>query len=194
MIKNFLSKIKSNNLLFILLLLINIGVILYHFSNKQGFHSDEQWSYAHANSTIGAYLDKEINSFYIPTEGIKSRLFNKFIDSNIMNTYLTTQSDKKFSYTNIYENLQVVEHPPLYFILLHTISSFYPNSFNKWQAGALNLSIFILIYIMLFKLSKLLLKDEKLALLSVALWGFSEIGIDTIIFLRMYILQTLLSI
>lgn len=194
MITKIITTLKSAKSLFMILLCINLFVVLYHFSYKQGFHSDEQWSYAHANSSIGAYLDKDIDSFYQITDSIRSRLFNQFIDAEILHKYLTVSNDKSFTYTNIYKNLEVVEHPPLYYILLHTISSFYPNTFNKWQAGTLNLTIFILIYIMLFKLSKLLLKDERLALCVVALWGFSEIGIDTAIFLRMYILQTLLSI
>ena len=145
-------------------------------------------------SSMSTYLDKEIDSFYKVTDGIQQRLFNIFLDTDILNNYLTVQKDNDFSYYNIYKNLEVVEHPPLYFILLHTISSFDAGNFSKWHAGILNFILFILIYIMLFKLAKQLLKDEKMALCAVALWGFSEIGIDTAIFLRMYILQTLLSI
>ncbi len=194
MIKNIINSLKNTKILFIILLCLNLFVVLYHFSNKQGFHSDEQWSYAHANSSIGAYLDKEIDSFYRVTKGVKQRLFNQFLNTDILNNYLTVQKDNIFSYYNIYNNLEVVEHPPLYFILLHTISSFDVENFSKWHAGILNFILFILIYVVLFKLANQLLKDEKLALCCVALWGFSEIGIDTVIFLRMYILQTLLCI
>ncbi len=194
MLKNIVSLIKNTKILFILLLCVNLCVILYHFSYKKGFHSDEQWSYAHANSSQGAFLDKEIDSYYKINDNIRERLFNKYIDSSILKTYLTIQNEEAFEYNNIYKNLTQDVHPPLYMILIHTISSFFPDSFSKWYAGSINLCAFIFIYIMLFKLAKLMLKDEKLALCSVALWGFSEIGIDTIIFLRMYVLQTLWGI
>ncbi|MBP5698445.1 MAG: hypothetical protein J6W96_02820, partial [Alphaproteobacteria bacterium] len=178
----------------IFIFLINLSVVLFCFNNKNGFHSDEQWSYAHANSTKGAYLDKEINSYYQTNDNIKQRLFNQWIDSKTLQNYLTVQEKDKFLYKNIYQNLKVVEHPPLYFILLHTVCSFFPDSFSKWYAASINIIAFILIYMMLFKLSKILLKDDKLALVTTTFWGFSSIGIATIVFLRMYILQTLLSL
>ena len=40
----------------IFIFLINLSVVLFCFNNKNGFHSDEQWSYAHANSTKGAFV------------------------------------------------------------------------------------------------------------------------------------------
>ena len=194
MYKNILSLIKNTRFLFIMLLIINLSVILFHFEQKRGFHSDEQWSYAHANSSIGTFLDKEITSYFILTDGIRDRLFSKNINSSLFHNYLTVSSTDVFNYINIFENLAKDVHPPLYYMLLHTISSFFPDTFSKWFAGIINLCAFIFIYFMLFKLSKLMLKDEKLALCVVALYGFSEIGIDTVIFLRMYILQTLFGI
>ena len=108
MVKNIIKSIINTKILFIILLCLNLFVLFYHFSNKQGFHSDEQWSYAHANSSIGAYLDKEIDSFYKVTDGIQQRLFNIFLDTDILNNYLTVQKDNAFSYYNIYKNLETV--------------------------------------------------------------------------------------
>ncbi len=180
-------------ILFFILLLINIGVILYHFNYKQGFHSDEQWSYAHANSARGAFLDFEIDSYFRVNDNIRNRLFNQWIEREVFYNYLIVKESEQFKYRHIFENLTKDVHPPLYFILLHTVSSFFPNLFSKWLAGSINFAIFVLIYIITYKLAKLLLKDENLALCCVALWGFSAIGIDTIVFLRMYALQALLA-
>lgn len=191
MVKKILALFSKTSTLFCLLLIINLGVVLHCFENKKGFHSDEQWSYARANSTQ-VYLDKDIHFFDEVNE--KTKLFNHWIAHTAFTNYLTVQEQDKFSYQNIYHNLKYVEHPPLYFILIHTISSFFPNSFSKWYAGSMNLVIFVLIYLMLFKLSKLFLKDDKLALCTTALWGFSVIGVSTIVYLRMYALQALLSI
>ena len=194
MLKNILSLIKNIKFLYILLLCINLCVVVYHFSNKKTFHVDELFSYAHANSSNGAFLDKEIDSYYKINENVRNRLLNKWLDRSIYHNYITVQENEKFSYDNVYNNLSQDVHPPLYHILLHTISSFYPNTFSKWFAGSINLCAFIFIYLILFNLSKPILKDEKIALCVVALWGFSKIGIDTIIFLRMYALQTLWAI
>ena len=114
------------------------------------------------------------------------------MDGSEFHRYLTVQPKDRFSYQNIYKNLRVVEHPPLYFMILHTICSFFPNSFNKWYAGALNIVIFMLIYIAIYKLAKRVIGDEILALCATIFWGFSVIGLSTGVFLRLYVLQTLL--
>lgn len=191
MVKKILALFTKTSTLFCLLLVINLCVILHCFADKKGFHSDEQWSYARANSAQ-VYLDKDTTSFLKVSEN--AEIFNRWTDNSAFADYLTVQKDNKFSYENINHNLKYVEHPPLYFVLIHTITSFFPNSFSKWYAGAINLVAFVLIYLMLFKLSKLLLKDDKLALCVTALWGFSVIGVSTIVYLRMYVLQTLFSI
>lgn len=194
MVKNIFKRLLNIKVLFCFVLLLNLSVVFHILQAKQGFHSDEQWSYAHANSSNGAYLDAEIDSYYRVNDGIRRRLFNRWIDGQTFNDYLTVQPDERFDYRHIYENLKIVEHPPLYFLMLHTVCSFFPDSFDKWHAGQINILLFILIYIALFKLSELMLNDSRLALCCVALWGFSEIGLDTVVFLRMYILQTLFSI
>ncbi|MBO5284823.1 MAG: hypothetical protein J6B00_02995, partial [Alphaproteobacteria bacterium] len=157
--------------MFCLVLLLNLSVVFHIFQAKQAFHSDEQWSYAHANSSKGAYLDAEIDSYYQVNDGIRQRLFNRWIDGQTFNDYLTVQQGERFKYRHIYENLKIVEHPPLYFLLLHTVCSFFPDNFDKWHAGSINIVLFILIYIALFKLSELMLNDSRLAVCCVALWG-----------------------
>ena len=183
---------SHTKLLFYIVFLINLGLVIAGLYQKQAFHSDEQWSYAHANSSHGAYLDVGIDSFYELNDEIKQRLYDHWIDGKVFHDYLTVQPDERFSYKNIYHNLEVVEHPPLYFILIHTICSFFPDCFSKWYAGSINILSFILIYIFLFKLANIFLKNDWLALYCVALWGFSGIGLATAIYLRMYVLQTLL--
>ncbi|MBO5038092.1 MAG: hypothetical protein J6C85_01350 [Alphaproteobacteria bacterium] len=194
MVKNIFKRLLNIKTLFCLILLLNLSVVLHVFQGKQAFHSDEQWSYAHANSSKGAFLDVEIDSYLKVNDNIRQRLFDHYINSSVLHNYLTVQQGERFTYRHIYENLKKDVHPPLYFLILHTVCSFFPDRFDKWYAGSINIVLFILCYIALFKLSKLILNDSRLAICSVALWGFSEIGLDTVVFLRMYILQTLLSI
>ncbi len=177
--------------IFYLLCVLNVSVVLYYFNARNMFHTDEQWSYAHANSTQGAYLSPAINSFM---KDYNNDISGKWLNAKIFHDYLTVQENERFTYKHIAENLSVVEHPPLYFILLHTVGSFFPDMFNKWQGGALNIVFFALTLIMLYKLSKLFIKDDIIAMLPVFLWGFSEAGLATAIYLRMYALQTLLAV
>ncbi len=182
---------KKVKYLFYVLFCLNIGLVLYYFNARNMFHTDEQWGYAHANSTRGAYLSPAINSFM---KDNNNDLSYKWLDAKIFHDYLTVQENERFSYKHIAENLSVVEHPPLYFILLHTIGSFFPDTFNKWHGGTLNIIFFALTLIMLYKLSKLFFNDEIVAMFPVFLWGFSEAGLASAMYLRMYMLQTLLAV
>ena len=159
--------------------------------HKENFHVDELWTYAHANSTQGAYLSPRIDSYlkYIETD-----LFYRWIPGEVFHTYLTVQPEEAFRYGHIGENLKVVEHPPLYFLLLHTVCSFFPDVFSKWQSAGLNLVLWVLTLAALFKLARILLPEPGAALAVVGIYAFSLAGFETAAFLRMYLLQTLLFV
>ena len=115
--------------------------------HKENFHVDELWTYAHANSTQGAYLSPRIDSYL---KYVRTDLFYRWIPGEAFHDYLTVQPEEAFRYGHIGENLKVVEHPPLYFWLLHTICSFFPDVFSKWQSAGLNLAIWVALLAALF--------------------------------------------
>ena len=158
--------------------------------HKENFHVDELWTYAHANSTQGAYLSPRIDSYlkYIETD-----LFYRWIPGEVFHTYLTVQPEEAFRYGHIGENLAKGVHPPLYYWLLHTVCSFFPDVFSKWQSAGLNLVIWVPLLAVLFKLARLMLPSGQAAAV-VGIYAFSLAGFGTAAFLRMYLLQTLLFI
>ena len=85
-------------------------------------------------------------------------------------------------------------HPPLYYALLHTISSFFADDFSWWWAFAINLAAFVISQIFLYQLVLLVGKDRWCALLVCLLWGFSMAGQNTQLFLRMYSMLTMFVI
>ena len=186
-----MPKIKVSQILFLVLLLFNVGLAVCYLSQKQGWHVDEQYTYGTANSTEGAYLGKHVNSFH---EDPFDEVHNHWKKGKDFHDYLTVQNNEKFDYKNIKENLKISVHPPLYFWLLHTICSLTPDVFSKWQAGSINIVAFLLLLLMFYKLSKLFINDEYMAMVPVFLWGFSEVGLATVLFLRMYTLQTLFTV
>lgn len=182
---------KFNQIIFIILFVFNISLAAYYINQKEGWHMDEQWSYGHANSTKGAYLADNIDSFFYASG---SNIHDKWLNGKVFHDYLTTQNDEQFRYAHIWKNLKTVEHPPLFFVLLHTICSFTPDIFSPWQAGSLNLLAFALTLIVLYKLARIYLKDDIAAMLPVFWWGFSSAGLATVLFMRMYMLQTLFAV
>ena len=158
--------------------------------HKENFHVDELFSYAHANSTQGAFLSPRVDSFF---HYLETDLLQRWIPGEVFHTYLTVQPEEAFRYGHIGENLAKGVHPPLYYWLLHTVCSFFPDVFSKWQSAGLNLVIWVLLLAALFKLARLMLPSGQAAAV-VGIYAFSLAGFETAAFLRMYLLQTLLFI
>lgn len=158
--------------------------------HKENFHVDELFSYAHANSTQGAFLSPRIDSFF---HYLEADLLQRWIPGEVFHDYLTVQPDEAFRYGHIGENLTKGVHPPLYYWLLHTICSFFPDMFSKWQSAGLNLAIWVALLAALFKLARVLLPSGQAAA-AVGIYAFSLAGLETAAFLRMYLLQTLFFI
>lgn len=187
--KKYLSRVYGA---FFVFLVLNIGVVMFHYTQKDGFHVDEIFSFAHANSTQGAFLAPAVESHFYEKD--VSVLYNRWFDRKVFHDYITVQPEEQFRYGHIFENLKKSTHSPLYYVLLHTVCSFFPDTFSKWLGAGLNVVIWGLLLFMTFRLAKLLLDDEFLALLTVMFYAFSEAGIDTVLFIRMYVLQTLFAV
>ena len=177
----------------LLLILINLGFVIYYYRLKTTYHVDEIFSYGHANSTQGAFLVKGIDA-NMHLEDLEKYLLNRWLDGSVFHNYLTVQPSENFHYKHIFENLAVGVHPPLFYILLHTICSFTPNVFSKWQGAALNIPIWIILLIMMYKLSRRFFEDKYMALLPVIFYAFSQIGFNTVLYIRGYLMQTLWAV
>ena len=85
-------------------------------------------------------------------------------------------------------------HPPLYFTLLHTISSFFPDTFSKWFGYVINIAAMAVGQVFLYKLGKTASKSKVFGLLLCVMWGFSCGFINLNVFVRMYSLVTMFGI
>ena len=181
---------KSRVCLF-LLVLLNLSMVLFFMFQKQVIHVDEMFSYAHANSSNGAFLSQDIDSYFAK---LSSTFYNKWLNAHLFFDYLTVQPDEAFRYDMIWENLANGVHPPLYYVLLHTICSFFPDMFSLWFAGALNVILWIALLVVFYRLSWEFFSNSYWAMLPVILYAFSEAGFATVLFLRLYLLQTLFAV
>ena len=182
----FMFKINKQVLVFVFAVFINLIAILFYMNARDGMHVDEQFSYGHSNSSIGAYIFKDVDHHL----GGVEKIVNKWIDASIYKDYLFVSEENRFSYNSIVEKLSKGVHPPLYYVILHTVSSFYPDEFSKWFGLSINIVCYLLIAFGIYKLSKLIIGDERYALVCFCLWALSNIGISTILYIRMYALQT----
>lgn len=169
-------------ILLTLIIILQICNIVNVFVNdKKGFHSDEVFSYGLSNSFYGAYIQSD---FVDDTDNMKN--INKWISGDVLREYITVQSGEQFRYDSVWYNQEHDRHPPFYYTVLHTICSFFPDTFSWWYGFLLNLAIFVIIQIFLYKLARNLLKSKYMAVLVCLVWGFSAAATDMTIFIRMY--------
>lgn len=165
-------KRKIGNIVLYCIFAIFMIIALY---NKKNMHVDEAFSYGLANNNDGTVMSIEDGVTYYPSN-------DPWID------YMTVDSEHCFDYVNVWENQALDVHPPLYYMILHTICSFFPNSFSLWFAGLINI-VFAIGTLFFMRRLIILLTENKLINWLVSIAFICSAGIlSSVTFLRMYIL------
>lgn len=152
-------------------------LMLLIISNKENFHIDEISSYGLANHHDSLFINFEDGKTYIPAGDPYLK-------------YVTVSSDSKFDYENVWKNQSSDVHPPLYYLLLHTICSFFPGRFSKWYAGIINIIFALMTLYVLRKLINHLLGEKESICNVVSLFLILSPGIlSAVSFFRMYIMS-----
>jgi hypothetical protein len=89
---------------------------------------------------------------------------------------------------NVWENQKNDVHPPLYYLILHTICSLFPGKFSIWFAGIINIIFALMTLYILRKLVNVLVNNN--AFTAICSWAFilSSGILSSITFLRMYVM------
>lgn len=155
----------------ILFCILLIGVL----SEKVNYHVDEIYSYGLSNNRGSIRMDFKTNKKYTPA------------GKAYMN-YVAADPDDRFHYDIVWENQTNDVHPPLYYCLLHTISSLRPGTFSKWYAGAINILFALLTLYMIRRYSMLMYAENKIMQVYLPVMVVASAGIvSAVAFLRMYI-------
>lgn len=162
---------------FILILLVQTFFMTYIGSLKQGFHLDEIYSFA------------DSNSFYKPRVQ-DYNVADSWLDSNIVHEMLTVSPEYRFRYDSAYVSQNGNNHPPLYYLFLHSVCSLFPDTFSIWYATSLNILFFIVTGIFIYLISQKIISNQWSALFPVIFFGFSTAAASMLNFLRMYYLMT----
>ncbi|MCR5790020.1 MAG: hypothetical protein K6G83_09040 [Lachnospiraceae bacterium] len=105
---------------------------------------------------------------------------------------LTTTAEKRFQYSQVLINQMLDVHPPLYYLLVHTVFSFFPERYSDYFLFFINIICLLGTCIVLFKTVEMIWCDPAAALLAVAVYGFGQGFQSCAVFFRMYAVETLL--
>lgn len=173
-----IHKIFSKKTLILIVFIQAIYISLFFAFNKEGYHSDEIWNYAFANSSEYKHIytldDRNLNNCL------------EWKDSKILLDYISVDESEIFSYKPIYENASSDLNPPLHYMLLHFICSFFPNVWSKWFCFIINIISFIIGQFYLYKLTEDVSKSSVTAYSGIILYGLGMGIINITSFLRIY--------
>ena len=127
-----INKIEKKQLVLISILIIQIFIMIFLGQDKNGFFMDEISTYELSNS------------FYDPFNCWDADYYNQWKSPDYYISYLETHEGTQFRYDSVYYNQSLDVHPPLYYYLLHTVCSFFPDKFTKWFGIGLNIAIYII--------------------------------------------------
>lgn len=173
--------------LFIIIVIFQILRIAYVFTyDREGFHSDETFSYIFANSYYNPYIFSDSNG--------EIKNFNSWISGQVFRDYIEVNNNEQFEFGSVYYNQKNDMSPPLYSMLLHYVCSFFPNTFSWNYAFLINVIAFILTQVMLYKLGALLTLSKEGGVLTCIFYGFTTGALNTFIYLRMYSILTFFTV
>lgn len=160
-----------------ILLLANI---LFWCGKKEGFHGDELYSYQFISvvdyPSINA--DREGRSY-----------LNTWHTAKYYSDYLELSKEEAFDLAGVWESIKKDVHPPLFYLFLEWICSLlFIDSFTKWSGLFLNIIFFVLTIGMLYLLAKKVTNSSGGGTLVCLLYGFSIGAVNTIVFIRMYMM------
>lgn len=175
MIKNCFR--KKEYISFLLILFLQVLIMIGYGNLKKGYFVDELWSYGLANS----YYDPHVYS--------NGKLDN-WVYGEYFKNYLEVLEGQQFKFDSVIYNQKNDVHPPLFYMVLHMVCSFFPNSFSKWYGIIPNIFYFCICMFFLYRLGELLFDNSYRALIPVIAYGLCPGAISNVIYIRMYVLLT----
>jgi hypothetical protein len=165
----------------IVLVLLQYGLCIHYGLKRQYLFCDEVYSYGLANSTDKTFLHP----------GEDNTPLDEWVTGSYFENYMN-YNDDSFNYSAAYRNQENDVHPPVYYMLLHTVCYFFKGAGYSAVPGiVLNLILLIFVDILLLYVAAYLLGNRWYGLMAAALWGVSSVGISNCMLIRMYLLQTL---
>ena len=214
-IKNFFKN-KINLILSIVIVILTITMLFYE-TQKEGFNEDEIFSYGSSNykydNLYQPYGVADVYNTVLFKYILQGNWFANIVfclnNNNVYyylcdteynidpiwktreeaTGYLTIQPSDIFDFAPVIWNQSRDVHPPLFYLLVHIVSSFFLGAFSKYIVFSINIIFYILTCIYIYKIFKLY-KKEKAGIIAVILYGLSIGAISTVMLQRMYMMMT----
>lgn len=186
-----LSQSKRAAVILAVIILLQSIYVIATFQSRHTFQSDEIWSYGLANSFYRPFIYLDPQIALVNQNGQPCDNAGEWLDGEFFNDYITVGENDKFRYDSVIYNQAHDMHPPLYFMILHTISSFFPGQFSWYFAFPINIISLCVTQIFLYLLAYELTQRRRLSLLVCLSYACSLMALFTFTFIRHYAMLTM---
>ena len=163
----------------IVICVLQLALSVFFGSKKNYLFFDEVFSYPAANCLY------EEDAVFAENEWMNEKWFDNFMSAD---------AGHRFDYSIPYENQKRDVHPPLFYFLLHTTSSMIPEQFSYWSGLSVNIVLYLASAVLLYLLVKEIFKSKINGLLLAFLYAVSFGGLNTMVYIRMYMLLTFMTL
>ncbi len=175
-VRNPAKKKEQYKLAIMLILIVQCVFLCVLGKQKEVYHCDEIFTYR---------LSNDFNSTEV--HNLQS-VHDFFVDKT------TVKSGEEFSYGKVYQNQVNDVHPPLYYFVFHTISSFFTGQISKWFGLAINIFFALASSLLFFCLCNKVCKLKIISIIATVFYAFSIGSVGTVMFLRMYSMLVFFSL
>ncbi len=177
---------KKSIILFVTILLLCTRM-LYLYSIRCSHFIDELYSVGFANSeNMPFFIYPETDEYgnqYL-------RHFQEWCDGKELLDYVTVAENERFDFLNVINNKLQDTAPPNYELMVHFVSSLFPETFSWAYPFAVNFLFYIFSLILVFLISKDLVRDKNFSFMNAYIcmifFAFTIAGTGAFTFLRMY--------
>ena len=173
------EKKQKNYYLYTLLLslvVIFIGILI--MSKKQDLDFDEVGSFGLANNTY--QLDIEDYKIYTGEE--------------LLLKYASVKDGERFNIKNVFFNQMMDTHPPIYYLILNFVCSLRQDSFSMWYGLIINLLLMVILFWEMRYFFDLVIEDKNMSIILSLISFFTYGFINELVFIRMYVLLSVISL
>ena len=167
---------KRNRIEFWVFLVLLMGIAIAFCCAKKDFFTDEMAQYGLSNSYYNPFL---------------RTIYDNNLDDNIiygkdLMNYIVVNKGERFAYDSVYYNQTQDVHPPLYYMVTHTICSVFYGTFSKWTGLVPNLIFLALMLAILYQFGVRLFESHKIGIMLMILYGTSTSATSNYTMVRMY--------
>lgn len=169
--------IKSETILVMIILIASLYSFLF-CSLKNSWFVDEVYSYGLANSSYCPFLSTT----------------DSWVDASYYQDYVSVQTDP-INYGSVLYNQSVDVHPPVFYIILHFISSVCIGSTSKWIGLSINMVASVLGIVLIYEIISLINNHEdkrswSIKVIAIFFYLVSNGYLSNLLYIRMYCLAS----